>query len=222
MIYFVADDHLGVRPGAMLHQVLCERYRMAFYENDLSCFASPDFARDCQLLVLNVIAGIGTTRFAGPDEERGVRAYLETGKPVLLLHGATAAFWHWDWWRPIVGYRWVRANDPDGVATSYHAVKPYCVEVAKSRHPLCRKLQRMDLPEDEVYIWLEQTCPTMTLMETTVVEGIFPQCWEAMTPWGGRLIGFPPGHRKEVVQDETFVANISALIDDLLSPGAAL
>ena len=38
--------------------------------------------------------------------------------PLLLLHGSSAAFWHWDWWRRIVGYRWVRGNDPDGIPAS--------------------------------------------------------------------------------------------------------
>lgn len=217
MIYFLADDHYGARPGAVLHEALCERYRIAFFENDFSCLATPEFPTDCELLVLNVIGDTCGMKPAGEDVECGVRAYLEQGKPLLLLHGASAAFWHWEWWRRIVGYRWVRGNDPDGVLASCHPTRPYRVNVAKSRHFLCRELQAMNLPEDEIYIELEQTSPAMVLLETTIDEGTFPQCWESTTPWGGRIIGLLPGHRSEVVRDQIMVSNVAALIDSLLS-----
>ncbi len=78
----------------------------------------------------------------------------------------------------------------------------------------------MDCPTDEIYIHLEQTSPAMVLMETTINEGTFPQCWESATPWGGRVIGLLPGHRGEVVRDTTMVANAAALIDSLLLCGS--
>jgi hypothetical protein len=217
MIYFLADDHYQARPGAALFDVLNDRYHFVFHENDVQCIAGPEFAK-CELLILNMIAGTGGAALAGGEIERPLRAYVEAGKPLLLLHGASAAFWHWGWWRSIVGHRWVRGEDPDGVPASTHPTRPYKVDVAKSRHLLCTKLRPMDLPNDEIYIRLEQTAPTMTLLETTTDEGTFTQCWETITPWSGRIVGFLPGHRREVVTHPDVVANVETLIDYLREP----
>lgn len=216
MIFFFADNHYEARPGAALNQALAGKFELAFHEDDLSAFESAAFAKDCKLLVLNLISDTGKTGLPGSKIEKPLRSYLERGGSMLLLHGASAAFWHWDWWRKIVGHRWVRGNDPDGVEASWHPVRPYRVDIAKSRHPLCQKLRPMDLPEDEIYVRLEQVCPTIAILETKTDEGTFPQCWENATPWGGRVIGFLPGHRPEVAGGELVAENVSVLIESLL------
>lgn len=216
MILFAADNHYGARPGAVLNEALQSRFPMHFAEDDWSALADPALMRECRLLILNLISGTGTAPVPGEAVERQVRAYLERGAPLLLLHGASAAFWQWDWWRPLVGFRWVRPSDPDGFAPSTHPRYPCCVTIAKNRHPLCRKLQPMELPDDEVYIGLEQTCPAITLMETTLPEGTFPQCYICETPWGGTLAGFLPGHTPEVTRHPGVVENVSVLIRHLL------
>jgi len=217
MILFVADDHYQARPGARLYECIRDSYDIEFFENDWTGLRAPDLAERCDLLALNLIAGTGETPPPGPEAETQVRRYLENGGRLLLLHGASAAFWHWDWWRPIVGFRWVRGDDPDGFEPSTHPKRPYSVTVAKCRHPLCRILLPMDLPEDEIYTRLEQTRPATILMETTTDEGTFVQCYETTTPWGGAVLGFLPGHRQEVVQAPAFVANCRTLIDSLLA-----
>lgn len=217
MITFLADDHYDAHSGASLYEVLKDRFSLQFAENDLSPLDAPDFADTCELLILNVIGGTCNQPLAGEAAERSVRAYLERRKPLLLLHGSSAAFWHWDWWRTLVGLRWVRPGDPDGIEPSTHPVRPYRVDVSKCRHPLCRKLQPMDLGEDEIYTRLEQVNPVTVLMEATTVEGTFPQCWENQTPWGGRVLGFLPGHNKEVVQTASLVENAALLIENLLA-----
>ena len=88
--------------------------------------------------------------------------------------------------------------------------------VAKSRHPLCQRLQEVSLPEDELYVDMEQTCPTVTLMETTTVEGTFPMCYEAITPWGGKIAAYIPGHAADVVKIPQSVSNCRVIIDYLL------
>lgn len=216
MITFVADDHYGARPGAVLREALGGRFELDFAENSLEPLTRARFADDCELLILHMIGDTCGQPLAGPETERRVRAYVEKGKPLLLLHGSSAAFWHWDWWRALAGLRWVRGDDPDGFAPSTHPVRPYRVEVAKCRHPLCRALEPFDLPEDEIYTRLEQTTPAWVLMETTTREGTFPQCWENATPWGGRVIGFLPGHRPEAVRHPALVENVARLIGDLL------
>lgn len=215
MIYFFADNHYGQRPGWNLMQCLHEDFPISFHEDDWEALASTDLAADCDLLILNLIATTGKLAAPGPEAESRVRAYVEHGGNVLMLHGSSAAFWHWDWWRPLVGFRWVRSQDPDGMAASVHPKEPFRVEVCKCRHPLCRRLQPMDLPEDEIYTQLEQTCPVWSLLQTTLASGTFVQCHEALTPWGGRMVGFLPGHRPEVVRLPALVDNVRILIDDL-------
>jgi hypothetical protein len=217
MITFLADDHYQAHPGAVLCEALRGRFPISFAENDLSPLEAADFAQACELLILNVIGATCGQPAPSAAAERAVRAYVEAGKPLLLLHGSSAAFWEWDWWRTLVGLRWVRSGDPDGGEPSTHPGRPYRVDVSKCRHPLCRAMRPMDLGEDEIYTRLEQVAPVTVLMETTTLEGTFAQCWENATPWNGRVIGFLPGHRKEIVQNPALVENVARLIEALLA-----
>jgi hypothetical protein len=216
MILFAADNHYGQHSGRAVYEGIRDRYEIDFHEDDWSCFERPLVDR-VDLLVLNMIAGTCDVPPPADACEEHVRAYVDAGKPMLLLHGGSAAFWPWDWWRALVGFRWVRGNDPDGFESSTHPVRPYDVRVCKARHPLCAKLQDMSLPEDEIYTCLEQTCPTWTLMETTTDEGTFPMCYEAATPAGGRVLGFLPGHHPEVCGRPELLANVSTIMEGVLS-----
>ena len=215
-IVFVADDHYGAHPGAVLAGCLRDRYHCRFFENDWTGLEHRLLAQ-CRLLILNLIAGTCNQPLPGPDAEQAVQAYVRSRKPVLLLHGGSAAFWHWDWWRPLVGCRWVRGDDPDGFQPSVHPKAPYRVEVAKCRHPLCRRLRGMNVPEDEIYTQLEQTLPVWQLMTTTIDDGTFVQAYEATTPYGGKVLGFLPGHRAEVVKMPVLVNNVATMIEYALT-----
>jgi hypothetical protein len=201
----------------VLNEALASRVPgIAFYENDLTPLNDGSIlSGDCELLILNLIAGTGNQPLAGAEAEKSLRVYLERGNPLLLVHGGSAAFWHWPWWRSIVGYRWVRGDDPDGFAPSTHPTRGYRLDVSKARHPLCKQLKSFDVPEDEIYIRLEQTCPATVLMETTTVEGTFPQCYECTTAWGGRVIGFLPGHKPQVAGSDDVAETVATLIRDL-------
>ena len=136
----------------------------------------------------------------------------------FLLHGSSAAFWQCAWWRSIVGFRWVRKDDPDGFSPSSHPIRPYLVKVAKSRHPLCQQLQDVAQPSDEIYINLEQSCPTTTLMTTTIEEGTFPMAYETITPWGGKIVSYLPGHAPAAVRQLGNVTNCRSIIEYLITP----
>lgn len=222
MILFVADNHYDTHAGKALFECLEPHYDIDFHEDDWRCFRQPDLAGRCALLMLNLIGDTCDVPPPGPEEEKNVYAYVQAGRPLFLLHGASAAFWQSPWWRALVGFRWVRKGDPDGFAPSSHPVQPYCVEVAKSRHPLCRRLRMVDMPEDEIYTELEQTGPATILMETTIAAGTFPMSYETTTPWGGKIVAYIPGHAADVVRLEGNVANCRAIIDYLLAakPGA--
>ena len=217
MILFAADNHYQAHPGRVLYEATREAYDMEFHEDDWSFFAQPDLAGRYDFLMLNMIAGSCDVPAPGPEAEPHLRAYVQGGGDLLLLHGSSAAFWPWDWWRPVVGFRWVRANDPDGVSASTHPKRPFVLNVAKARHPLCGRLQAVQLPEDEIYINMEQTCAAWVLMTTTTEEGTFPQCYASRTPFGGTVLGYIPGHRPDAVGDPRMVANCCALIEYLLA-----
>ncbi len=63
---------------------------------------------------------------------------------------------------------------------------------------------------------MEQVCPAMILMETHIEEGTFPQCTEAVSPWGGKLVNFIPGHAPEVTSNPKLIRNVETIIDYLL------
>lgn len=218
MIYFFTDDHFEAHPGKILFECLPQdlRSRMSFFENDFEVLEKGTWTEDCELLILNVIGETCGLPHAGVGAEKAVRGYLESGRPMFLLHGSSAAFWRWAWWRPLAGLRWVRGGDPDGVETSTHPHTPCTVKVCKSRHPLASRLVDFDLPEDEVYINLEQTAPVDILMSTRIAEGTFPQCCEAISPWGGRIVSFIPGHKPECVRVPGVAKNATAIINYLL------
>lgn len=212
MIYFVADNHYNARPGFTQYERLRDHFEIRFAEDNWQLLTELE---DCSLLILNMISD--TCDLLPPDEEceKSVRRYCESGRNLLLLHGSSAAFWHWPWWREIVGMRWVRPNDPDGVPPSVHPVAPYHVAVSKSRHPLTKLLVPMDLPEDEIYTELEYTNPIIPLMETRLSSGTFIQCCQCATPWGGSIINFLPGHKPEAAGHPQLVANLQTLVRHL-------
>ncbi len=218
MELFIADDHYGARPGWHLFDAIKEDYPdMLFHENDCSVFDYAWEMKQCSLLILNLLAGDEEMSQPGSDSESNVKKYLERGGNILLLHCGSAAFEQWSWWQPLVGLRWVRPNDSTGLAASTHPVRPYQVKVVKSSHPLSHALWDMDLPEDEIYIHLQQTCPITVLMETTTKEGVFCQCCESVTPWGGRLVSFLPGHDRAAVTHPNLIYNVKQIIDHLMT-----
>jgi hypothetical protein len=216
MILFVADNHYDTHGGRALYECLRNDYDLQFAEDEWACLEAGNLRARYALLVVALIGGTCEVPFPDAAAEEPVRDYVESGGNLLLLHGGSAAFWHWEWWRPLVGYRWVRGDDPDGFPASTHPVRPYRVEVSKSRHPLCGKLKSFDMPEDEIYTNLEQTCPVTTLMETTTDEGTFPMCYETETSHGGRVLGYLPGHRPDAIRTPGNLANVRVLLEELV------
>lgn len=217
MILFIADEHMKEHAGKVIYEQIASRYpNMEFHENDWSAFTKYDMACECELLILHMVAGTCEQPF--PDEAacNAVKRYCQSGGNMLLLHASCAALWHCDWWRAITGFRWVRPEDPDGAVPSTHPVGYNHVKVCKARHELVNKLKDMPLEHDEIFIKMEQTLPSMILMDTHIDEGTFPQSWENRTPWDGLNIGFLPGHYKEATTNSVFLENVMTLIDYLL------
>ena len=188
---------------------------LCFFEDDVSILSDSIAMDGCTLLILNLMVESELPA----EAEQHVKAYLERGGDVLLLHCGSAAFVQWAWWSPLVGLRWVRPGNSEGLEPSTHPVRPYRVATVNSGHPLSRELRDLDLPEDEIYIHLHQTSPVTVLMETETDEGVFPQCFEALTPWGGKMISFLPGHRSEIVTHSDFIFDVMRIINYTLIKG---
>lgn len=216
MELFVAGQHYGARPGWHLYEAIKSDYpNMMFFEEDVSVLGDSGVMGQCNLLILNLLPGDDPLFLPGSAMEKNIRQYLKHGGNMLLLHCGSAAFERWDWWHPLVGLRWVRSKDPRGESNSMHPVRPYQVKVVEGAHPLSATLCDMDLPEDEIYIHLEHTCPVTVLMETSTDEGTFCQCCESNTPWDGRIVSFLPGHAGQVVRNPDLLHNVGQIIDYL-------
>ena len=210
MIYFFSDSHFDKHCGANLfNRFPAElKARTVFTENQWDILESGSWEKDCELLILNMIGTTCGQPHAGEAAEAAVKRYVERGGNILMLHGSSAAFWHWEWWRKICAFRWVRR--------SVHPVRDFTVTPAKCRHALITKLQPFTLENDEIYIRCEQTLPMTVLMETNTDEGIYPQCVECINPYGGKQIIFLPGHKVESFDNKEFIADNLILIDYLL------
>ena len=219
MIYFFSDSHFEKHCGANLYKHFPAelKERTVFTENQWDILENGDWEKNCELLILNMIGTTCNQPHASGNAENAVRKYVERGGNILMLHGSSAAFWHWSWWRNLCGFRWVRPNDPDNVERSIHPVRTFTTTVAKTRHTLIEQLKPFTLENDEIYIRCEQTLPMTVLMETNTDEGIYPQCVECITPYGGRQLIFLPGHRVESFENPEFIADNMVLINYLLN-----
>ena len=220
MIYFFADDHYGTHAGRCLYgQLPTElRDRTVFTENEWDLLESGRWVDDCELLILHCIAGTCGQPLPSSGAETAVKSYLTRGGNVLLLHGSSAAFWHWAWWRCIVGLRWVRPNDPDGVMASSHPLSPCQVVPVPSEHPLSKVLKPFDLENDEVYVDLQEVSPVTVLMTTQIAGKTYPQCFETVTADGSRIVSFLPGHLETNVRNPTLSADVALLVRNLAEP----
>ncbi|MCH2208003.1 MAG: ThuA domain-containing protein [Lentisphaerales bacterium] len=213
MIKFIADNHYQAHCGVEIYKQLRDEFAIEFYEDD---FTGLESLAACKLLILHMISSTSGNELPGREIEESVHNYLKNGGNVLMLHGSSAAFWHWKWWRKIVGHRWVRKEDPDSIPNSTHPIMPYKVTLCHSDHELQSKLVPMSLPEDEVYIDLYQESPTIDLMESLIDNRRYVQCWANQSPWGGQMIGYLPGHAQRVLEHPDYLSNLREIIKHLI------
>ena len=212
MIYFFADNHFNARPGYHLYTKINHDFDIDFKEDDISWLENPRCLVKCGLLIVDFISGLGKIPKPGPAAEANVREYCEKGKPILLIHAGSAAFPDWDWWRKMTGLRWVRENDPEGLPPSVHPVKDFSVRKTRSKHEIMTKLREYSLKDDEIYTKLAKTADVDVLMETEISEGIFPMVYATKNQWGGKVMGFLPGHKPESFENKDLVLNVVELI----------
>lgn len=225
MIYFFADNHYQAFPGENIYNAFEPnlKRKTKFYSDQdaINMLESGEWLQDCELLILHLIGETCDLPHAGRGAEQAIRQWYDRGGNILLLHGSSAAFWQWEWFRKISGMRWVRPGDPDGVKPSTHPVRACRVLPCKTRHELITVLMPMDLPTDEIYIDLEQVSPLTALMGVNIEEGYHLQCFEAYSKAGGKILSFLPGHCADAIKSPGFMHNIHILTDYLLRHKAA-
>lgn len=213
MDLLIADNHFGKHPARIIRQELADGHGIdfRFFEDDLTSFLdiSPG---SVDLLALHLIGDTSGIAHAGIEVEKWVQEYLRPGKPLLLLHGSSAAFSKWAWWRRMVGFRWVRKEDPDGLAPSTHPIVPARMARTKTVHPLAARLRDFDMPEDELYINLAYEGPTWVLMEASYEGRSFPMCYECRSSHGGTIVGWLPGHREPTLRHPDFLHNTAEIV----------
>ena len=83
MRLFVADDHYKAYPGRCQYECIRDSYPdMIFRENDWNAFTEFDLAKDCRLLILNMIAD--TCGLPIPDEVERIDLALAFGVPTFM------------------------------------------------------------------------------------------------------------------------------------------
>ncbi len=187
-------------------------FPIKFFEDDISVLAGKEFLRNCSLLIVNLICGTGSLGMPGEEIEVPLKEYCMRGRPLFLVHAGSAAFWHWEWWRKLTGLRWVRENNPEGKEPSVHPVKDFLVVPAKSSHTIVKELKSFELKNDEIYTKLEKTQPVDVLMETTIDEGTFPMAFVSKNEWGGKVLGFLPGHKPESFENKELIHDVKTII----------
>jgi hypothetical protein len=210
MILFLADNHFKNHPGKHIYRKIKERYDISLAEDDLSPLNEDLTVFD--LIVLHLIPGTPNSNPLDTAKERHLKAYVDSGRPLLILHGSSALLPGMDWWRELVGMRWVRGGDIWGVERSTHPHDPFEVVRTKNMHPLRERLVDFSA-DDELYINLEHTSPVLTLMEANWGGRSWTQCYVKRSPAGGKVAAFIPGHRQDIVESEAVISNICTLID---------
>ncbi len=206
-----ADRHYDAFPGrtqAALLRPLCD---LTYIEEDYPALITALEARPRAIFAVNAIAGTPGNLTLPPELESPLHARLAAGAPLWVLHGGSAAFWPWVWWRRLMPLRWVRNGDPDGVPASTHPVVPLRLTPTTFARERLPGLAEVALPTDENYIKLAEHYPFETWLTTSHEGVVYPQAYSAVTPWGGALHGFIPGHTPDALAHPDYAKTFTTL-----------
>lgn len=104
-----------------------------------------DIRKDWDVLVLYDL-----TSEIGEKEKVNLKAFVESGKGIIVLHHALADYNEWEWWwRDVVGGRYLLKNEDGRLGSTYRQNQEVEIE-AEPDHPITAGLGRFILT-DEVY-----------------------------------------------------------------------
>ena len=210
-IILFADRHYDSYPGRAQAALLKSFATVHYIEEDYRQLSIALREHPRATLAFNSIASTPGNMEIPAEIEAPLKAHLASAAPLWLIHGGSAAFWPWSWWRQLMPLRWVRDGDPDHAPVSSHpmaSLQFVATPDALARFPGLPPLSK--LPSDELYIRLVPQHPFTTWL-TVTHEGVdHPQACSALSPWGGGIHSFLPGHSAEVLQHPAYISIFTA------------
>jgi len=132
---------------------------------------------------------------------RHFRAFAEAGRGIVVVHHAIVSYPDWDWYRDLVGARYLERPQGGQSASTYRHDEQMRIAIARA-HPVTEGLASFAVL-DETYkgMWL---APTNTVLLTTDnPTGDPPVVWVSAYP-RSRVVTVQPGHGPEAHRDASF------------------
>ena len=149
---------------------------IAWLGPDYACHMADSLAAfehlsECDLLVLMGQHWTGFEgRYRSPSEvhRRNFEKYVQSGLPILTVHGAICSFDDWPRFGELVGFTWTHG------VTSHSPLGDYTVEIVRSGHPIVADLDDFTI-HDELYY------------DVGITPGLDVQV-HAEAPWEGKRL----------------------------------
>jgi type 1 glutamine amidotransferase len=132
---------------------------------------------------------------------RNLRAFAESGKGIVVVHHAIVSYPDWDWYRELIGGRYLEQAQPGQPASTYKHDEQVRVAVVRA-HAVTEGLAPFTVL-DETYkgMWL---APTNTVLLTTDnPTGDAPVAWISAYPHS-RVVTIQLGHGPESHRDGSY------------------
>ncbi len=130
-----------------------------------------------------------------------LRAFAEAGKGIVVVHHAIVSYPDWDWYRDLIGGRYLEQAQAGLPASSYRHDEQMRIAIARA-HPVTAGLSPFTVG-DETYrgMWL---APTNTVLLTTDnPTGDPPVAWVSDYP-RSRVVTIQLGHGPESHRDASY------------------
>jgi len=198
-IVVVADDHFGSGGPEGLVESLETLTGRPPHVIDAARPLAPADVADAAIIVV-----YHTQAARDPGTEALLTAWVEAGRPLVLVHGVLGA---WPTWQAYG--RWACRVWVWGEGGSRHAMEPAELRVVPD-HGFGSLWAVAMLPRDEVYTHLLATTEALDLVTATITEGTVPAAWTAVAyPNVG---SWTPGHRYDSWQVPAMQDGLAHLI----------
>lgn len=130
-----------------------------------------------------------------PEAARAtLRAFVEGGGGVVVLHHALASYGDWPWWwREVTGGRYVLSPE-EGLAASRYSPNESIIAIPTGEHPITEPLGGQPIHlTDETYEGLWLSPEIEVLLRTGLSSSDGPLLWLGPHP-GDRVVVFQSGH----------------------------
>ncbi|MGA1531005.1 MAG: Gfo/Idh/MocA family oxidoreductase [Kiritimatiellia bacterium] len=136
---------------------------------------------------VDVLVIYHTQKDATEETRAALTAWVEAGKPLLILHAGLGAWPDWDEYLAWCGKVWEWG-------VSVHPHEPAPLKVVEG-DPLGFGWSEAWLPKDEVFVKLKDTAPVIVGVTTEISIGVYEVAWRsAAHPHVGAWM---PGHRRD-------------------------